>query len=58
MKSKSIRKIEKKPLKDKVTSVRLTQQQRDMIDASAKINNVNRSIVMQEAVNEYFDIKN
>lgn len=52
----NVKPIKKKPLKDKITSVRLTQQQRDMIDASARINNVNRSVVMQDAISKYFNI--
>jgi hypothetical protein len=52
----TIRKIKQKPLKDTVTTVRLTKQQKEMIDASAKINKVNKSVVISDAISTYFNI--
>ena len=52
----TIRKIEKNPLKDKITTVRLTDQVRKMIDNSAKVNKVCQSVVIQDALSTYFNI--
>ena len=52
----TIRKIEKSPLKDKITTVRLTEQVRKMVDNSAKVNKVCQSVVIQDALSTYFNL--
>ena len=52
----NVKPIKKNPLKDKITTVRLTSQVREMVDASARINKVNKSVVIQDALSTYFNI--
>ena len=56
MKNNTIRKIKKKPLKDKMLSIRLTPQQQELINASSIVNKVAKSKVIDDAVNKYFGI--
>ena len=56
MMNRKIRTIEKKPLKDKMLSIRLTAQQQELINASSIVNNVHKSKVIDDAVNKYFGI--
>lgn len=56
MNSNTIKKIEKKQKKDKITSVRLTNKQKEMIEASSRINKVHQSVVLQDALNHYFNL--
>ena len=53
----TIKKIEKNLLKDTITTVRLTKQQKEMIDISAKVNRVNKSVVISDAISTYFNLQ-
>ena len=54
--NRKIRTIEKKPLKNKMLSIRLTPQQQELIKASSIVNRVAKSKVIDDAVNKYFGI--
>ena len=58
MNNSKIRTIEKKPLKNKMLSIRLTPQQQELINLSSIMNKVPKSKVINEAVNKYFGINN
>lgn len=53
----NIKKITKKPNKDRITTVRLTTEQTRLIELSSRMNNVKQSKVIQEAVSSYFNLK-
>ena len=56
MKNNTIKKIPKKSKFSEIATVRFTPTQMEMINASSRINKCNRSTVLQQAVNEYFNI--
>ena len=56
MKNNTIKPILKKSKFSEIATARFTPTQMEMINASSKINNCNRSTVLQQAVNEYFNI--
>ena len=52
-----MKKIQKKPLKRYITTVRLNEHQKNLITASSVVNSVNQSVVISEAIDKYFGLQ-
>ena len=51
-----MKKINKKPLKRYITTVRLNEHQKNLITASSVVNEVKQSVVISDAIDKYFGL--